>query len=280
MKVGIYTFSKFEGRKSGTTGSSKIRGDWVAKYWPEAEIFVPGVKYDAVIYQKAYHFEHAEAFKGVKILDMCDPDWMHWGYRIKQMIEACDAVTTSTSVLKEAVEQFAGNKPVIHVPDRIDLEKHKEKKIHIGDAKNIVWYGYSTNYDLLSAAVSVIAKFGLGLIVVSNSPYTLPMQYENKIELINYPWDYRNANSDIIKGDIVINPKSLKGRFRFKSNNKTIIAWALGMPVAHNADELEKFIPEEARKQESELRLKEVKEKYDVKLSVEQYKEIINKYAS
>lgn len=280
MKIGILTFAKHDGRSPGTTGSTRIRGDWILKYWPDAEEFVTGKQYDAVIYQKAYFLDHARRFEGFKILDLCDPDWMHWGYRVKEMITHCDVVTTSTEQLAEAIRQFADGKPVICVPDRMDLEFYREKKIHVGEAKNVSWFGYSTNFDLLNSTVPTLAKLGLGLIVISNNPYFIPSFYDNDIELINYPWKLETSNSDIIKGDILLNPKSVKGKFKYKSNNKTLSGWALGMPVAHNADELKKFMSEEARKKEAEEKLAEVKNNWDVKQSVEQYKEIIEKYAN
>ena len=77
MKIGILTFEQFHGRKD--IGSSRIRAKWVINHWPEAEEFVFGQKYDVVIYQKAYWLEHAQEFKGLKILDICDADFLHCG---------------------------------------------------------------------------------------------------------------------------------------------------------------------------------------------------------
>ena len=52
--------------------------------------------------------------------------------------------------------------------------------------------------------------------------------------------------------------------------------WRLGLPVAHTAQELKDFISEESRNKEAKKRFQEVKDKYDVKISVEQYKNIIS----
>ena len=94
MKIGILTFEQFHGRKN--LGSSRIRGHWIIDNWQEAELFKQGQIYNIVIYQKAYFLEHAKVFKGLKILDLCDPDWLHWAYKVKEMIEYCDGITTST----------------------------------------------------------------------------------------------------------------------------------------------------------------------------------------
>ena len=95
MKIGIYTFEQFESRQRNSVGSSRIRGQWLVNHWPEAELFKIAKKYDIVIYQKAYFLEHAKLFDGIKILDMCDPDWLEHK-PVKQMIDLCDAVTTSS----------------------------------------------------------------------------------------------------------------------------------------------------------------------------------------
>jgi len=78
MKIRNYNFlQNNEGRKD--IGSSRIRGEWLANNCGDTEIFIQGKAYDVVIYQKAYWVEHAKLFKGIKILDLCDPDWLHWG---------------------------------------------------------------------------------------------------------------------------------------------------------------------------------------------------------
>ena len=127
IKGGILTFEQFRGTKN--LGSSRIRGEWVIDKWPEVEPFVQGRKYEFCIYQKAYFVDHAKAFTGKKIFDICDPNFLNWGYRTVEMIEECDAVTTSTEALAEQMRRFT-DKPVFCVPDRINLDEIKKKKYH------------------------------------------------------------------------------------------------------------------------------------------------------
>ena len=270
-KIGIITFEKYLGRKG--IGSSRIRGHWLIKHWPEAEEFVQGKSYDVMIYQKAYWVEHAKSFKGIKILDLCDPDFLHWTFRTKEMIEEVDAVTTSTEALAEAYRAFT-DKPVICIPDRIDLDEIQTHKYHLGKAKTVSWYGYSTNFDMLRPVVPFLKKFKFNLNVISNSGFTLPVGITD-VTLSNYPFNWDTIYQDLLDSDIVINPQSSRGKWRFKSNNKTILAWALGLPVATNIQDLQRFKDEEERKKEQALRLQEVKDKWDIKYSVEQYKQLI-----
>ncbi len=276
MRIGFITFEQFHGRQN--IGSTRIRVKNLCKYWEEAEISNMAGKYDVIVYQKVYWIEHAEKFKGIKILDLCDPDWLHWGNRVKQMIDLCDAVTTSTLELAKAVVQFT-DKPVWYIPDRLDPVMFEgRKKKHKGRAKSVAWYGYSENFPVLNPAIPGLIKQGIEqLIVIASrrSPYKVPKQYEGKIEVVNYPWTEETANGDIMKADIVINPRSNKARWKFKSNNKTINAWALGMPVAHNEDELKYLLNPDNRQKEADSRMAILKEKYNILDSVKEYKNLI-----
>ena len=65
MRVGFVLVRDF---KRVLAGSSRIRGDWVIKHWPAAEVYRDGVEYDAIVFQKAYWHKKARTFKGLKIL--------------------------------------------------------------------------------------------------------------------------------------------------------------------------------------------------------------------
>ena len=132
-KIAIFPFRKYEGKDQ--VGSSTIRCDWLLNHWDEAEQFRYGQPYETIIYQKAYWPEHPRLFNGVKILDICDPDWMHWGYRVKEMIEEVDAMACSSLKLTKAVSQFT-SKPVVYIPDRVDIGLFKPKKRHNGNSGN------------------------------------------------------------------------------------------------------------------------------------------------
>ncbi|MHA1329543.1 MAG: hypothetical protein ACTSR2_00565 [Candidatus Hodarchaeales archaeon] len=265
-KVGILLFEQWHGREN--VGSSRIRGHWLIKYWPEAEVFQQGGKYDVVIFQKCYWPEYVRAFNGIKIFDLCDPDWLDT-LPIKEVIDYCDAVTTSTEALRDEVQKFT-DKPVIFIPDRQDLEFHNKQKVHKGRAKKVCWYGYSHNAKVLDKAIWSIKSFGLELVVISN----LRPFYQKADK--NIKWELETINDEILKCDFVVMPPDTRPRGRFKSNNKITKAWALGMPVATNIEELKRFLDPEERKKEAKKRLKEVKEKYDVRLSVKEFKDLIN----
>ena len=72
-------------------------------------------------------------------------------------------------------------------------------------------------------------------------------------------------------------PNGMRVVDRYKSNNKTVKAWLAGLPVAHDAEQLEQFLPARERNIEALARWSEAKNEYDVRKSVEEYKELIER---
>lgn len=273
-KIGILTFEKMRGAKE--IGSSRIRGHWLVENWEEAEIFKYGKEYDVVIYQKAYFVEHAELFKGIKIFDICDPDYLHYGYRTAEMLANVDAVTTSTQELAEDFKKFT-DKPVVFIPDRQDISKLSNIKIHRGEAKIACWFGYSSNYTMLDQVVPFLVKEGYSLIVIADKPYTPVNNFVNRIEIINYPWNDKTAFDDIVKADVLVNPQSSKGKWKYKSNNKSITANLLNIPVAQDAKDLARLKNLFYRRARAEKERQFAIDNYDIKLSVADFKNLITR---
>lgn len=288
MHVGFLLFEQFNGKLN--IGSSRIRGHALIKHWQDephalqstAESYRMGRKYDVLIYQKVYWIEHAKDFPGIKILDICDADFLHWGHRVKQMADLCQAVTTSTEALAEYMRKLT-DRPVFYIPDRVDLDEIGElKKDHKGkgEAKTAAWFGYSENYPMLDMAVNSLVRNGFtDLLVIADRrhPYQLPPSARHKLTLTNMPWTPETVLRDLLQADIIINPKLYTGKWKYKSNNKTLTGWALGLPVAHIEQEIKAFLPESARIAEGDNRYREIREQWNVLQSVKELKELIVK---
>lgn len=280
MKIGILTMEIHESRQPDSVGSSRIRGTWIKDNWPQAELFHMGRKYDAIIFQKSYFIRYAKEYEGIKILDMCDPDWLE-SKPIIEMIEHCDGVTTSTESLAEYVRKIT-DKPVMCIPDRIDFSTIDQRKKHSGVARSVVWFGYSANARQLDQVLGSLKRLGLSLVVISDRSYYPQAKVQGvddqwiQENIKNVKYDYEISNSDIIQyGDIVLNPRLNEPRFKYKSDNKTSLAWALGMPVAKDSEDLEKYMSEDDRKKEIIRVDKFLRDEYDISKSVSQYQEFI-----
>ena len=272
MRIGFYLYSDFHSKPE--TASSRIRGDWLIKYWPEAEKWHFGRKYDVCVYQKVYEVRHAKIFKGIKILDVCDPDWNQTKEPFIEMIEETDAVTCSTEELKKSLEQWT-KKPVIVIKDRHDLEYFKEKKIHRGRAKEVCWFGYSHNSKPLKVVRKYLTQYDLAISIISDQPVLLSEQEAGiNIHERFTKWNLNTVNAEIIKSDFVVMPGSRDPNHRFKSNNKTIHSYLLNMPVATSVEEFERYLDPKNRQEDSDKNYKMARREYDIRLSVKEMKEL------
>lgn len=275
MTTGIITFAAMHGRPIWKIGSSVIRGKWLAEAWSEADLWSNGKKFDSLIFQKAYWEQMMMDFSGPKILDLCDPDWMDGVLELKKVSHLVDAITCSNQGLTDFISKIVTNIPVVTIPDRLNLSYFTNPRKHTERAKNVVWFGYSHNAkEVLPRVLPSLKGHGLDLIVISNAGFN-PVNSMG-VQIQNIEWSSERAYEDIKLGDFAINPKSVYGNFRFKSENKTITAWGLGLPVAETADDLDRFMDPQERQKEIDLRRKELGEKWDILLSVQQFKEILN----
>lgn len=266
------------------TGSGNIRIRNLLKYWPEAGMYKYGEKPDVLIFQKVYVMDSRQGLYqfpitykgGLKILDLCDPDWMVHNNWLVATINGVDAVTASSQAIVDFVKQIT-DKPVELIKDRFDLEVFPEPKVHKGEAKDIVWFGYSHNAELLRGVVFHCLKRKLRLTVVADSdPHIYQVVGDDSFKpYYTFIKHDENAYVKIQGNDICVLPKGGRPQDRFKSDNKTTIARLLGLPVATTPEDLDKFIDPEERNKEVEKWYNITRTEYNVKESVREYQELI-----
>lgn len=278
--VAFLNFEQLHGKKN--IGSTNLRVHQLIKYWPEAEQYKFGSKPDVLVFQKVYwnvDYYLPETYKGgLKILDICDPDWLDNMY-VKKTVDNMDAVVVPSKGLQDFMQQLT-DKPVKLIPDRFDMEFIPKLKKHTGKLKRAVWFGYSHNAIVLEGAIATLERLGIALSIVSDED---PISWRFAREQENYRKSYKfhkYSEEGIYKrlqeADICIMPDGLRPQDIFKSNNKTIKAQLAGLPVAKNIDDLERLMSDVERNKEAEYNYNEAKKAYDVKLSVKEYKELIN----
>lgn len=275
-KVGLITFEKMDNRVENSVGSSRIRMRWMLPFWKEAEEYVIGKKYDVLVFQKVYWDTMMDAFEGIKILDLCDPDWLTKN-PVFEYVDRVDAVVTSTEALAKFVRKMRPDKVVRCIPDRVYLpEAVPVKQVHSDKIRKVVWFGYAHNSYYIQRTFDILLQKGVELIVIADSPIEAPIGYRGKIKVTNIVYNYQTINKELIKADAVLLPEPYGDlRATFKSNNKTLQAWSLGMPVISDPDDFDKFASKEAREEESKKRLQEIKDKWDVALSAKEYQELV-----
>lgn len=280
-KYGFLTMEKKDNRKFNSVGSSRIRARWVCKYWDKAEEFHIGKKYDAIVFQKVFWERMLAAFEGIKILDICDPVWLQARSEVVRTLDMVDGVVTSTQPLAGYLNRITPKEmPIICIPDRVDLAEHKPiKGEHVGRGESVVWFGFSHNQHYLIKTFDFLIKNNLKLTVVSNQPMVVPRTFE-KLRVENVKYSYESIYQELIKHDFALlpQPDDLKGRY--KSNNKDLTCWAIGLPVAKVPEDLARFSDPNERNKEARKRRKEVEERWDVRQSVAEWKELLNEIRS
>ena len=277
MITGIIPFGYF-GYVVNQSGSTLLRVDRLIANDSGFEKFVHGKKYDNLIFQKACWVQMMHLFKGPKILDLCDPDWFQYEVNIIETGNLAHAITCSSLELTDLLKSYFPDKIVEHVPDRLDLKTFPlPRKAHQGKAKNAVWFGYIHNaHETLPQMAPAIREAGLHLRIISQLPYTVNDGIlELNPEFVRY--DQSKVYSQIREADILLNPRSDKAFFRYKSNNKSLIGWQLGLPVATtNADIMRLMNPKE-RNREVSIMKSVIEQNYCIEKSVLQYHEIISR---
>jgi adenylate kinase family enzyme len=258
MKIAFLTFDQYKNIEN--TAGTRLRATQLMPYL-NAEPWIAGKKYDVVICQKAYFKVQSK----IKILDICDPDYLR--IPLIETIRHFDAVTCSTLALADDIKEYT-DKPVKVIKDRYEIKDIPEHKKLNKECKTAVWFGYSDNFEQLEVAIPAIKKHKLKLIVIADRPYNTSVV---DTEFIQWTPDYYK---DIQKADIAILPKMNKGKFKYKSENKKVLAELLGLPVAETQEEMEKIINIYPISMGENIEM--LKEKYDCKKSAKELKKLIN----
>lgn len=276
--VALLPWEKMDNRKFNSVGSSRIRMRWLLPYWKEAEEYIIGKKYEVMIFQKVYWKEMMTSFEGIKILDLCDPDWLE-GKPVFEFVDLADAVTTSTPALAAYIKKLRPDKKhVLCIPDRVYMPEAVPVKSNYGDKlQKVVWFGYAHNARYLQSTFNELITRGLELICVSEAEIDIPYMYRSHLKVQNIPFNYASLNRELIKADAVLlpDPAEMDERGKYKSNNKVLQAWSLGLPVIRLPEDLDAFSSAAAREEEGKKRRKEVEELWDCKISVTEYQNLI-----
>ena len=125
--------------------------------------------------------------------------------------------------------------------------------------------------DVLDQTLMKLKKMDLTLKIISDGNYATN---ECKVEFVK--WNPETWQKDIQDADFCLLPEKLTGRAVFKSPNKTHQAWALGMPVAKNPEELERFMDGAERQKEADERYQWAKDNCDIKVAAQKMQDVIN----
>lgn len=275
--TGYIPFNYFQSSWN-VAGSTWLRFAQINALDNNFERWIQGKKYDNLIFQKSYWPEMMALFEGPKILDLCDPDWFSEELDILEICKGVHAITCSSPELTELMKGYLPDKIVEHVPDRLNIDSFPPpRKKHEGKPKEAVWFGYIHNaHETLGQLVSFLSDNGLNLTIISNVPYEQE-DYVLGVEYRFIQYDRTTVYDHLKEADVVLNPRSGRAPFRYKSNNKSLISWQLGIPVAVTTNDLERLMDPVERNREVEEKQAIVVQDYDIRQSIGQYKSLFER---
>jgi len=286
---------------SSISASTRVRVDFVLPYMSNA---IASNEADnlsecqAIVFQKRYKEQDcywAKYFKKcnkIVIFDLTDPVWdkdypgvyfpitkdsEEYFY---MMCQLADCITFCTPKLEEMfIETFSDRFNTKVIPDRIDLAKHKPKKKHKKREQYIIgWHGTKFNVPMLDFIREDLEM------LYKEIPFQLNIIHERgakQLDLFNFPslykeWSLDTINRELLQCDITVNPHPENS---YKSNNKTIKSWALGIPcVEENFYEncRNYLLSEKLRSDMAIGWAVKIKNFYDSKISAKEIEELCN----
>jgi glycosyltransferase involved in cell wall biosynthesis len=267
--------------------SSRLRGLWPAKHIPGAQIvdITQGIipEADVYVWIKKTHPQYL-ARPGVHIWDVCDPVWWFQPKEAAQIAFGVNAVVASNQGLAEDFQGWSG-RPCKVIPDRLDLTHYPVRRKH-GDARpvRLIWFGASQNRVALFGAVPTLERakangMDIELTIYDDRP---DAQWSMSTEFPVYytHWELSKENEVIAGHDIAVLPQYPGAWGAVKSNNKTLTAWACGLPVWNGVDYnalAALATSAQERQGKADLGYEAVKMLYDVKESGQEWRRLIER---
>jgi hypothetical protein len=261
------------------SGSAMIRAQWVADHWDGAEVYDRSQRlsgWDVYVFQKAYLVKETQAWiravarwrderKCVLAFDLCDPDFLDEEHeqRMLNVLPLFDFAVGSTEPLVAWLSQWL---PAYHIRDRLDLafvdSIGRVATYTDATGPTVVWAGYAHNWPHVQDVVR---------------GWTRELQLQLDVQAVDTPKPFVEFWRDVLQADVLLNPRvgGDDSPTFYKSDNKTVTAWALGQPVARTFDELRKLCDPIERRREGTSRACEARVNYHVRLSVHEWQQAI-----
>lgn len=242
-KKALFIPCAFDGL-SYSSGSIRLRAGWVCKYWDGADVYDKTqsmADYSLIVFQKAYLTGQTQGWihdlaryreGGAKCklaFDLCDPDFLSDEHRRRMLsvLPLFDFAVASTEPIRDWLQAYL---PCAHIPDRVDLDDI-EKVLTFRSHRHrpplrLLWAGYVNNKKMLSPEFGAFA---------AENGHSL------EVWALSQPVPFAEFWAKVQKYDVLLNPRPEIDPWRYKSNNKTLISHALGVPAVRTVAELAKL---------------------------------------
>ncbi len=279
-----------------TFASARLRAFWLEPYL-DCIIAEPDDqgRFEIPSDARAYVFSKALNHDGMRHLrdngalifwDCCDPVW--WFGDHSETVKTIHAATFSNDALRsDFVRTFPGVKTYT-IPDRLELSHYDQQREHKERSfLRLIWFGLWYNRFPIYGALSALERarkmfnFDFSLTICDDRP-DKPLEYETDVPITYQRWKLDEEARTLAAHDLAILPPYPPPWGELKSNNKTLSAWAAGLPVT-KCYQFERFLAlmrnSELRESEKRHNLKVLKEHFDIRKSAEQWREILDEHS-
>lgn len=276
-----------------TWGSSRMRAWWVAERMG-AECVRSGEKLpeaDAYVFQKAIDAQTGEKLRraGKRVWwDVCDPSWWFQPQECADIVQHIDGVVASNEGLLKDFLRWISDVDIDHeiqahvIPDRLDIGHFPRWRVH-HDAHpvRLIWFGVAVNRVALHAAIPTLERlacngYDFALTILDNEP-NRPWRLSERFDTYHLQWTLARENEVLASHDIALLPPYPGKWGQVKSNNKTITAYASGLPVTQGIEyqELEQLLNWRTRQQAGQNGREVAAKHYDVSQSARDWEAIL-----
>jgi hypothetical protein len=293
ISLGFVTYAvTFTGNSD--PASTRIRVRWAVKHnsnFIMAEDFNDLVQCNGVVFQTRFAPPDIVLAKKLKlanrfiIFDLTDPQWDLEHYvdsidgNFAQMVNLADLITVPTQVLKDYFLKQFPNKEVDVIKDRLDLDIYDKLKLHRPrEQYQILWTGSYCNLCSMELARKDLEKLGqefkIKLLCIYDQIHNYRIKPFDNIKVETMEWTNDLVINELLRSDLSINPKFDNHWKSYKSDNKTMMAWSLGIPCVERNfyKEIKKYLSDhDLRNKEANIQRAIIEKEYDSKLTMQEW---------
>lgn len=278
-----------------TFGSSRMRAWWVAE-----RMGAQAVKWDGggampiadtYIFQKTLNGQLAADLRkmGKRVWwDVCDPSWWFQPQECADIVRHIDGVVASNEPLLKDFLRWVQDVPIDHeiqahvIGDRLDIGHFPKTRQHQRvQTVRLIWYGVAANRVSLHAAIPTLERLAcngqqFAVTIMDNEP-NHPWRISERFDTYHLQWTLARENAVLSSHDIALLPPYPGKWGQIKSNNKTVTAWANGLPVTQGIEyyELEALMNWHTRREAGNNGRATVHEHYDVAQSAAEWEALL-----
>lgn len=227
-------------------GSSRMRCYWPAAHMADAQVGTydylsktHDIPYgtDVMIWQKQVNVDLVKAYPHERhYWDVCDPLWWWQPGLAREYAQHMTGIVASSPALAADCAVFLG-RDVHCIPDRLELKHFTRQAQHAERTPvRLIWYGVSVNRLALFAALVNLERLAanghkIELTICDDRPEDV-VQWSDMFPVYHTRWTLEGEVDVLTAHDIALLPPYPGPWGRVKSNNKTLTAWACGLPVS------------------------------------------------